>query len=78
MTDLELAEALWASQRQLCGYNLHVWTWADEAGVVHLLHYHGGTTHYRLRCTQQVLSNHRVPYNIKLPNCVWCACAMAR
>lgn len=72
-------DELVATQTRLCGYEMHVWTWKDEDGVVHLLRYQQSNAVYRVRCTNRGLDQHvRVPFTMALPNCVWCVCSMAR
>lgn len=77
MTDLERAQALWKMQEQRCGYSLHVWTYEDEHGVVHLLNWstwRGRRDQYSLRCVpgESLPSSTRVPYNLKMPTCLRC------
>lgn len=79
MTDLERAQALWKMQEQRCGYSLHVWTYEDEHGVVHLLNWSAWRTCYGLRCdpTCMLATDAHIPYNIRMPTCVRCCVLMS-
>lgn len=79
MTDLERAQGLWKMQERRCGHTLHVWTWEDRDGVVHLLDFFTSVGGYTLRCDVdfEIAPTTRVPRNLKLPTCVRCLCKMA-
>lgn len=70
MTDLGWHK--WAEMRERqTGYQLHVWSWADDSGLIHGLYWNDG--YYMLVCNDMSLSvGIRVPVLRKLPTCIAC------
>jgi hypothetical protein len=79
MTDLERAQALWKMQERRCGYQLRVWAYEDEHGVVHLLDRSRWRDRYSLRCVpgESLPASTRIPYNLKMPTCLRCVGMMS-